>query len=267
MYMVHSDRFSSVISAARRLLLGAPIVDVGEWQSIRGDIAQARTAEVQDFSFEYFLPGSVHELQEDVRPNLPWAEDHFAERVGGEPLNPPPSEAYWPFRQREGNVDHKRDEKFSHTYPERLWPKRVEGIQRHVGLGLNQGLRYQLGDLDDVVALLNDSRHTRQAFIPIWFPEDTGAAANQRVPCTIGYHILIRDNRLKIVYYMRSCDYIRHFRDDVYMAARLAQWVSLRLHYAPAVDRLVMHISSLHVFEVDLPRLRSAERLEADVVA
>jgi thymidylate synthase len=79
-----------------------------------------------------------------------------------------------------------------------------------------------------VIDLLRDRPTTRQAFIPIWFPEDTGAHHGERVPCTLGYHLMARDGRLKIVYYMRSCDFLRHFRDDVYMAGRLCQWVCER---------------------------------------
>ena len=82
------------------------------------------------------------------------------------------------------------------------------------------------------------------------------------MPCTLGYHFLSRRGRMDIVYYIRSCDLLRHFPDDVYMAARLCQWVCDQLelgdgfkHISPG--KLVMHISSLHIFRGDYARVRS----------
>jgi thymidylate synthase len=117
------------------------------------------------------------------------------------------------------------------------------------------GIRYGYGDLMDVMYQLAKNPWTRQAYLPIWFPEDTGAVMGQRVPCTLGYHFLYRRERMDIVYYIRSCDLLRHFTDDVYMAARLCQWVSnmLEMHLEIPVTPgdLVMHISSLHIFRGD----------------
>jgi len=231
-------------------LEAAPVIPVGEWQSIQNkDMPQASTIEVEDVSFKIQLPLGISELQELIEPNLPWAEDHFQERISGIPHNPPPSAAYWPFAQR-GHEDFTVEKKFSHTYPERMWPKFAGDT-----IGANGGIRYSLGDLDDVVKLLRERPGTRQAYLPIWFPEDTGAVEGQRVPCTLGYHFLVRNGYLKIVYYIRSCDYYRHFRDDVYMAARLAQWTSEQI--GATVGTLAMHISSLHVFKAERGRVET----------
>lgn len=191
-------------------------------------------------------------------PNLPWAEDHFKERVGGEPLNPPPSEAWWPFN-RNRNVEHKHGEIFSHTYPERFWPRFAGAESRLDDELILRGIRYDYGDLLDVVKLLERDPLTRQAYLPIWFPEDTGAVEGQRVPCTLGYHFMIRNNRATVVYYMRSCDALRHLKDDAYMAARLLQWVTGKLR-ENGIDvhahTLLMHISSLHIFKGDKPLVK-----------
>jgi hypothetical protein len=211
---------------------------------------QADTIELEDVSFQVPLPMRVGDWQTDVKPNLPWAEDHFLERISGIPYNPPPSSSYWPFAQKD-NEEHKAAGIFSHTYPERFWPKFANQLPLTEYPWM--GIRYPYGDLGDVIKLLTTSPGTRQAYLPVWFPEDTGANQNQRVPCTLGYHFLIRNNRLKIVYYIRSCDFLRHFRDDVYMAGRLGQWVANRV--GVETSRLVMHISSLHVFSIERGRL------------
>lgn len=241
-------------------------MDVGEWQAKQG-VPQSSTVELTNVSFEVPIPSSVEELQDEYSPNLPWAEDHFRERVSGTPLNPPPSHEWWPFAQ-DANAEHK-GEVFSHTYPERFWPKwaHAEGHASWEGDqeidAPHSGIRYQYGSLADLVVMLAARPNTRQAYLPVWFPEDLHAASvvGERVPCTLGYHFLHRAGELQITYYLRSCDFYRHFRDDAYMAARLCQWVAeqasergTRTVMRPS--NLVMHITSLHVFESDLYQLK-----------
>ena len=232
--------FSAVKFELARMLKSAHQVDIGEWQG-RVGAAEGDTIELQDVVFSFPIPDAVNPLMDDVGPNLPWAEDHFQERVSGEPLNPPPSSDWWPHNVA-GNAGHKTDEKFSHTYPERLWPKTLGA----------SGVRYALGDLSDAVELLKARPDTRQAYVPIWYPEDvTASLAGERVPCTLGYHLMQRRGKLTIHYYMRSCDFVRHFADDVYMAARLCQWMCTQVERDWKPGDLIMTISSLHAFHSD----------------
>ena len=234
-------------------------VHVGEWQSQPGhDHPMSITYELMNEAITLDVPtpgvDMLERTQAYYNPNLPWAEDHFQERVGGEPLNPPPSEAWWPFHQN-GNKEHKEGEIFSHTYPERIWPKLAVTDPKFP----NMGIRYDYGDLADVVNMLLRNPHTRQAYLPIWFPEDTGSVQGQRVPCTLGYQFIIRDNLATIVYFMRSCDIMRHLKDDAYMAARLLQWVVGILQgngITVRASSLHMHMTSLHCFEGDGPMIR-----------
>lgn len=250
-------RFDDMVDSVRLQLLNTKPLMTGEWQSQDiSDKPMLATREICNFSFDYQLPTTPEALAAETKPNLPWAEDHFQERVSGEPLNPPPSNEWWPFAQQ-GNADHKHGEQFSHTYPERMWPKYagddMETVRGKIELGEEPifGIRYYYGDLAEVVKQLQRGPLTRQAYLPIWFPEDTGASMGQRVPCTIGYHFMIRGGKLQITYYIRSCDFVRHFRDDVYMAGRLAQWVAEQLD-GVEVGKLYMHIVSFHCFEGDV---------------
>lgn len=357
-------------------------VDGGSWQStdIRGDRSKV-TRELREASLVIQMPANEGEAQRVFRPNLPWAEDHFQERVSGIPHNPPPSQAWWPFAQN-GNADHKKprsleiddrgwaylaamvdgdgsitmhrryvsdpgrprvsisqkdhdfirelgrrypfgsissrvredvktpdgkirrsnaatwyvhskakcrfvlegilphlilkekkarealealdqlrphhsdkpwvvpgEPQFSHTYPERFWPKYAGGAELP-----RRGIRFEYGDLDDVIERLIQNPLTRQAYLPIWGQEDTGAPAKERVPCTLGYLFMIRNRKLHVTYHIRSCDFMRHWRDDVYMAVRLGQWISTRpglLEHQLEMGELTMHIGSFHIFEGD----------------
>lgn len=223
------------------------VVQTERWQGIPSPDDMWET---MNSSFQMFIPHTLEELRNEVRPNLPWADDHFEERIGGQPLNPPPSNEWWPFNQKK-NQEFKKEEKFSHTYPERLWPKLAAEEPNSTMFGI----RYNYGDFGDVIDLLQREPFTRQAFLPMWFPEDTGSVHGERVPCTIGYHFMRRGNYLHIVYYIRSCDYLRHFRDDIYMACRKLIWVlgTLKGRDPEKWEDVVpgyyaMHITSLHCF-------------------
>jgi hypothetical protein len=230
------------------------------WQAMT-DVPMNNTMELRNVSIETLIPRNTYGTQIIVSPNLPWSEDHFQERVGGEPTNPGDQYYRWPF-WRGGHRDD--NALFSHTYQERMWPKfaavgdtRPNGRQVFVP---HNGIRYEFGDLNDVVELLRREPYTRQAWLPIWFPEDTGAHHGGRVPCSIGYHFLLRAGELHVTYMIRSVDFLRHFRDDVYMAMRLGQWVLDGLTNAEpwegaAMGRLTMHMGSLHVFQGDVPNM------------
>lgn len=259
-------------------LLHAPTVHRGSWQSI--DVSGSRlheTFEMAHVTIDYEIPSTLDELQIEIQPNLPWADEHFAERVSGIPHNPPPSHVRWPYAQA-ANAQHTSGGKFSHTYPERFWPRRAgmapewQNIKSGMGQRLldRRGIRYRYGDLSDVVNQLVINPLTRQAYLPVWFPEDTGATAGQRVPCTLGYHFLVTHGKMDIVYAIRSCDLLRHFQDDIYLAARLCQWMceqyNEQITHPRSPDpeitlknlrpgRLIMHISSLHAFMGDGKKL------------
>lgn len=268
-YAVQGRDFKKMFAQIQDDLVEAPAVHVGEWQSQRLEMPMR---ELRNLSFSMSLPETKEELADITGAHLPWAEDHFLERVSGEPMNPAPSEAWWPFaKKKDGdtNTDHKSEGKaFSHTYPERMWPKfaghiEVSGTKiarGHLTNGQMGGIRFEYGDLQDVVNQLAKSPMTRQAFLPIWFPEDTGAVHGKRVPCTLGYHFAIRNNALTITYYMRSTDLLRHFQDDVYLAGRLAQWVVGKVNDQKVgrpyfVDELIFHTANMHIFDGDVPMI------------
>ena len=139
---------------------------------------------------------SLDNLRELIRPNLPWADNHFDERVAGQPVNPGVTYKDWPWA-RFAESSRAEGEQFNHNYMERYWPKKANGR-------LNYGIRGPYGDLDNLIQLLRDNPTTRQAYLPIFFPEDTGNANPGRKPCTLGYHFMIRNNQMLVYYPFRS---------------------------------------------------------------
>jgi hypothetical protein len=219
--------FESAISVSlKQLQKFGEDVDTGTWQGVstvgKPDMV---TRELLDLGFNVNLERAamagdtaawIDQIAQEIKPNLPWADEHFAERVGGIPRNPDPSHVHWPWWHGQDD-ETKQGGVFTHTYSERFWPT-VDG---HPGGPNPRGIRFRYGDYNDVLDLLRREPYTRQAYLPIFFPEDTGAVHGGRIPCSLGYHFLLRGNQFHCWYEIRSCDAVRHFRDDLYLAARL----------------------------------------------
>jgi thymidylate synthase len=262
----------------RSEIVDAPAVDVGEWHAMDvKDKPELVTHELQNVVIQYSIPAELKDLQKQYPgTQLEWAEEHFGERVSGEPLNPPPSHERWMGGRY--NAEHQGEQgAFSHSYPERFWPAWA-GAEYHamkesrsVAWEPRHGIRFPYGDYGNILHMLYERPDTRQAYLPIWFPEDLCAAdvAKERVPCTLGYHFLLRRGRLHLFYPIRSCDLIRYWPDDIYMACRLVQHTIEQLRIKETCDNaerevwvntrpgtLTMWAGSLHVFAGDLPKLR-----------
>jgi len=276
--------FPEVASALETMLVRAPAVRTERSQGV--DVSKNPAAvsyELRNVCFEVDLEAieSLDHWRSEIKPNLPWADDHFSERVCGHPLNPGAQWARWPWAS---SADKFRDEgkRFNHTYMERFWPKyartTADGMleddpvpnERAVNSKFLEraGIGWSYGDLQDLVELLAEEPHTRQAYIPLFFPEDTGVGDGGRKPCTLGYQFLVRDDQLHIWYPIRSCDFVRHWRDDCYMAVRLLLWVlegcrDISSQWSTIVPgTFSMHATSLHIFAND--RIQMMKERELD---
>lgn len=262
--------FSSFAGARRglseSLRTHSYLVKGDRWQGVdisRKPEMQMRELFAESFKLSLERTEDLDWWRADIGPNLPFADVHFEERVGGHPTNPGEAYKIWPWGH---NAEAFRTQggKFDHTYQERFWPKYVN-VKGTAEADYNplkdvmRGIRFAYGDLNDLVNHLAGDPLSRQAYLPIWFPED--GTCTGRKPCSLGYHFLMRHDYLHLTYGIRSCDFVRHFQDDCYLAVRLLLWVLDRLREKD--DRwktvqpgaYVMHIASLHMFRGDHERL------------
>tara|TARA_A100001037_G_scaffold306306_1_gene350590 strand:- start:2596 stop:3309 length:714 start_codon:yes stop_codon:yes gene_type:complete len=86
---------------------------------------------------------------------------------------------------------------FAYSYPERL-EGNVEAITRH----------------------LIKNPESRQLWVPIWWNHEDHVNRDEghRVPCSLGYHFMMRNYKLHMHYVMRSCDFYKHWAKDVILA-------------------------------------------------
>lgn len=254
----------------RRLLATEP-QNYGKWQTLDVSKSSAHdTYEILNTTIWYQMPQSMKHAQREVGPDLPWAENHFQERVAGKAVNPGVEHANWPYHA--GRVAlHQNGGKYDHNYMERFWPTDIVKATNNHPVVFSEGAafpgipfsgyRFPVGDLNDVCEQLRQDRGTRQAYLPVFFPEDTGATQGQRVPCTLGYHFIIRDGKLHMQYNLRSCEIYRHFTNDVYMAVRLADWVRDKVNPELELGQLTLHIVSLHGFVADTNQIEMMEEM------
>lgn len=263
---------TAIHSVEERLKHQSADVLGARWQST--DVSnkpEMRMKEVLNVSFQVSLGWNenVAVWRNQIKPNLPWADDHFEERVSGDPLNPGVQWVNWPYALSADRFRTEEGGKFSHTYMERYWPK-LAGDDEHSTKGHLRGIRYPYGDLNDVVSHLLDDPLSRQAYLPVWFPEDTGVVHGERVPCSLGYHWIQRNGYFHSTYYIRSCDFVRHFRDDLYLTVRLQLWLLQQLRKREAegvgveqpgywehikMGMFTFHCVSMHCFVNDWNRL------------
>ena len=147
-------RFNDVIPwTAKQMYDYSYIVHTERWQGkeIKHD-PKYSMIETLNHSFSCQMNPDINVIGDQIKPNFSWADEHFEERVSGLPLNPPPSHERWPYAQK-NNAEFGGEERFSHTYPERIWPKYINLAKDGMVLSRvkNSGFRYEYGDFGDVV--------------------------------------------------------------------------------------------------------------------
>jgi thymidylate synthase len=225
------------------LVNSSNVINSNKWQAVNIEEG-VKMIELNNLFLQMEICETIKELELETNADLPWAEDHFNERLSGA-TNPGEQYKKWPYyRASLDNERFRKDNYFSHTYQERFWPPKIKGI------------RYKMGDYLDVKKRLKKDKTTRQAFLSIWHPEDQ-SDNDVRLPCTIGYWFKINNNKLDVTYLIRSCDARRHFRNDMYMTQRLAIDILKYLNDNNiSLGILSVWIGSFHCFESDLYTLK-----------
>lgn len=157
---------------------------------------------------------------------IQWLTLEFGERINLRNINP--GEA-WKYRSEVWEAFLNTKGMFDYTYNERM--------------------RRQLGTL---IGELKKRPNTRQAVMTIYSPgkDMVYLGGYRRIPCSLSYQFLLRKGRLYIVYNMRSCDVMTHFRFDAALACMLLMHVATKIHVE--TGSLIHNIGSLHIFKKDM---------------
>ena len=111
--------------------------------------------------------------------------------------------------------------------------------------------------LDNAITALKDDEHTRRSMIIIFDPKDTkdSVGFQTRIPCSISYQFLIRNNKLMVLYYIRSNDYFKHFAIDIWLTHAIQDYILTQLkNIYPNLKcgSLNYYAGSFHAYNEDL---------------
>ena len=153
----------------------------------------------------------------------------FEDRTSPIPLNPGESYKIRPDMW----MKFIHGEKFSYTYSERLYDK-----------------------WQHVIDALTADKHSRQALMEVFSPDDlANHSKNTRIPCSVCYQYLIRNDQLHCIYTMRSNDYFGHHPIDIWLAAESIKYLVKQLKDVyPELEtgKLYYQAGSLHAYNWDL---------------
>lgn len=183
----------------------------------------------------------------DLSPSMPWAEVEWGERrrgAEGNPVNPGKS---WTHREKiweeflELNCQprpvgdylsyHEHDHvSMAYTYPERF----ATDLQ-----------------VRRVIHELKVRPASHQLYIAMWDPnKDIHRIGDRRVPCSLGWHLMFRENALHMTYTMRSCDFMTHWHNDCWLAIRLLEYIASEANVG--LGSFCHFINSFHIYERDV---------------
>jgi len=196
-------------------------------QAVKND-PKFRTIEL--FGYGYTLTGYRHlnDIIDYFQLNKTWMMAENQERLFGLerlPLNPGAAwvhnEDFW------GRF--LRDNKFAYSYAER-WQKQIPYIVNELLL----------------------RPYTRQTVMTMYdqHQDMMNWGGRDRVPCSLTYQFMIRNNKLHLIYNQRSCDFIKFFGTDVWLTVNLLQHVAERV--GVETGNFVHFLGSLHAFAGDL---------------
>lgn len=119
--------------------------------------------------------------------------------------------------------------RFSYTYSERMGGKNLQAI----------------------ISRIKEDPTSRQLYLSVWDrSSDIQRLGHRRVPCSLGYHFMIRDGQLHLTYSMRSCDFATHYPNDIALATMMQRYVADETGYE--VGSFTHFINSFHVYQRDV---------------
>ena len=94
--------------------------------------------------------------------------------------------------------------------------------------------------------------NTRQAMITMYDRHEDmlNWGGHDRVPCSVSYQFIARDDKLHVIYNQRSCDFVNFFIADIYFTNILLEYIAFETGYD--MGDITHFLGSLHAFRGDL---------------
>lgn len=187
--------------------------------------------------FQFFCPED-NNLESTTM--VDYTGQEFLDRLSENHRNPGSSYKYRPHIWSE----FLHNGKFAYTYNERMKPQIVRTFEE---------LRTRPETRQAIINLHTNICPTFKDGLNIVTPSmdffNTGGSG--RIPCSMYYQFMIRENKLDLIYTMRSCDFLTHFPVDLMLALRLQTFFANNLAEVE-VGTFTYFTGSLHAYMKDL---------------
>lgn len=107
---------------------------------------------------------------------------------------------------------------------------------------------------DQVLDLIREDKETKRAVMVLFRPWETADPHHPDVSCTIAFQLLLREDRLHGVCYMRANDAVQGLISDVFSFTLIQEFAARQLGIE--VGSYGHHVGSMHVGERDEGRVR-----------
>lgn len=194
---------------------------------------------------------------------LNYIEQEFRDRISGIAMNPGNSYIYRLDVWNEFLVNNR----FHYTYSERIAPQLMRVKHelanhpetRQAIINIHSNIAdpsiYRLYNKDDPnrhrdasIGTPRDNSYGGKHIYPSMDMQSMGGSG--RVPCSMYYQMMIRENKLDLIYTMRSCDFLVHFPVDVMLALRLQKYMASQL--SREIGTFTYFTGSLHAYRKDM---------------
>lgn len=223
----------------RELLIQGITVPIKHYQNKRLSGNDQLTKELMGVSFIVSKPLEKRNkmiefiFKDESNKIISYCHQEFKDRISKEPLNP-------------GN---------SYKIRKDLWQKFMVNNETKFDYTYSERISWQW---ESIINTLKEDKHTRQAVMQIFNTGDIErTGGDTRIPCSVDYSFLIRNDRLYLIYHMRSNDYFAHFPIDIYLAAEAIKFLvkKLKRSYTELkTGSLIYFCNSLHAYQWDLKK-------------
>lgn len=166
----------------------------------------------------------------------------FRDRVSGKATNPGKS-----YQYRKGLwQEFLHDDKFAYTYSERIAPQLqtiLEELQKNPES--RQAIITIHSNICPEVNLISVRSNSVSKSQDLHYMGGGG-----RVPCSMYYQVMVREEKVDLIYTMRSCDFLVHFPVDISLALLIQDWFADNLELKTGT--FTYFAGSLHAYHKDL---------------
>lgn len=238
-------------------------------KKIAGDPAYV-TKEVRGYSFKivdwswnitHIKRALHHFFEEETDAVLTYVLAEFRERVQGKATNP--GTAY--LHRKDLWEEYLHDGKFAYTYSERITPQlqiileelRTNPESRQAIINIHSNISPLICgamikmEKDGCIKIYDDGHINLEETNYVEPSIDLcNRGGGGRLPCSMYYQIMVREEKVDLIYTMRSCDFLVHFPVDISLALLLQDWFSDSLGLKTGT--FTYFTGSLHAYQKDM---------------